>query len=107
MLILFVELQYELWIESIGFQEHKNLKIGQKWPKPTGKTCSKVLSRFHFTGEIALNDEYLKPIFPDSKVLWMTLRQIFKIVIKFNMFDCIGACLHVNIGLRHLEVHSW
>jgi hypothetical protein len=64
---LFGELQYEPWIESIGCQEHTILKIGQKWPKLTGKTCSKVLSRFHFTGEIALNDEYLKPIFPGSQ----------------------------------------
>jgi len=39
-----------------------------------------------------------QPIFPDRKVLWMTLKQLFKIFIKFNMFDCIGAifiCLHV------------
>jgi len=38
-----------------------------------------------------LNDEYLSQFFPDRKVLWMTWRQLFKIFIKFNMFDCIGA----------------
>ena len=63
----FVELEYELWIDLIGCREHTILKIGQTWPKLTSKTCSKVLSRFHITGEIALNDEYLGLIFPRSQ----------------------------------------
>ena len=53
--------------------------------------CSKIWSRFHFTREIALNDEYLSQFFPDRKVLWMTLEQLFEIFIKLDMFDCIGA----------------
>jgi hypothetical protein len=52
--------------------------------------CSKIWSRFHFTREIALNDEYLSQFFPDRKVLWMTLEQLFEIFIKFKWFDCIG-----------------
>jgi hypothetical protein len=42
-----------------------------------------------------------QPIFPGSQSpldLWMSLKQLFKIFIKFSMFDCIGAIftyLHV------------
>jgi hypothetical protein len=47
----------------------------------------------HFTREIALNDEYLSHFSPDLKVLRMTLEQLFDILIKFDVFDCIRAIL--------------
>jgi len=44
---LFEELQYELWIESIGSQEHTVLKIGQK--------CLLMVSeKGDFTGKVAI-----------------------------------------------------
>jgi len=51
----------------------------------------KIWSRFHFTREIELNDEYLSQFCPDRKVLWMTLEQLFKIFMKFTVIDCIRA----------------
>jgi len=47
----------------------------------------------HFTREIALNDEYLRQFFPDRRVLWMTLKQLFEILVKGDMFDCIRTIL--------------
>ena len=58
-----------------------------------------LLPRAHFTRESVLNDEYLSHFFPDRKVLWMTLEQLFEIFIKFNLFDCIGVifvCLFIG-----------
>ena len=41
--------------------------------KVKNKTFQKILSRFHFTCEIALNDENLSQFFPDRKVLLMSI----------------------------------
>jgi len=57
----------------------------------TSETFSKIWSRFHFTREIALNDENLRQSFLDRKDLSMTSEQLFEIFINFNMFDCIGT----------------
>jgi len=40
----------------------------------------------HFAREIALNDDYLGQFFLDNKVLWMTLGQLFEILINVHMF---------------------
>ena len=57
--------------------------------KTSQTKLSKIWSRLHFTSEIALDDEHISQFFPDRKVLWMTLEQLFEIFIKFNTFDCI------------------
>jgi len=59
-------------------------KCGKNWQNFTSETFWKIWSRFHFTREIALNDEYLSQFFPDCKVLWMTFEQIFESFIKFK-----------------------
>jgi len=41
----------------------------------------------YFTREITLKNEYLSQFLPDRKVLWMTLEQLFEILIKLPMFD--------------------
>jgi len=64
---------------------------------------ARKLSRF--TREIALNDEYLR-IFPDHKVLWMTLEQHFEIFIKHPMFDCSRAVCVLLQGQNQLLVLS-
>ena len=104
---LFREFQYELWDSLPSEQEveqsfpcfiptkkqtnkqtifgssrldvwNKQFLKSQKWPEFTCKTCSKVCSRFHFTREIALNDEYLRQFFPDCKVFWITLKPLLR-----------------------------
>jgi len=45
-------------------------------------------SRLRVTREINLNDKHLSQYFSKCKVLLMTLEQLFKILIKVPMFDC-------------------
>jgi len=73
------------------------------WTKLAKLHCSeafsKIWSHFHLSREIALNGKYLSHFFPDCKVLWMTLKELFEIFIIFNMFDCIAtifAYLHAS-----------
>jgi len=60
----------------------------------------------NFTREIALNDEYLSQFFLDRPVLWMTLKQLFKIFIKQPMFDCNRATRLFSFLICHLMVKS-
>jgi len=60
----------------------------------------------NFTREIALNDEYLSQFFLDRPVLWMTLKQLFKIFIKQPMFDCNRATRVLLRGQNQLLVPS-
>ena len=39
------------------------------------------------------NDEYLSQFFTDCKVLWMTFKHFFEILIQFDMSDCNEAIL--------------
>jgi len=59
-----------------------------------------------FTHEIALNDEYLSQFSPDLKVLYMTLKQLFKIFIKLTIFDCNRAIRVLLRGQDQLLVPS-
>jgi len=49
----------------------------------------------HFTCEIALNDEFFSQFSLDHRVL----EQLVEILIKFDMFDCIGAILIYLYGV--------
>jgi len=42
-------------------------KCGQKWHNIASEIFSKIWSCFHFTREIALNDEYLSQFFQIAK----------------------------------------
>jgi len=68
------------------------LPVWVGWSSSSRKFCH-AWRLGHFTREIALNDEYLGQFSPDRKVLWMTSEPLFEILIKFNMFDGIGAIL--------------
>jgi len=54
-------------------------------------SIKKNWSLFPFTRDIALNDKYRNQFFPDRKVLWKTVEQLLEVLIKYDMFDCIGA----------------
>ena len=41
----------------------------------------------YFTREITLKNVCLSQFWPDRKVLWMTLEQLFEIFIKLSMFN--------------------
>jgi len=60
----------------------------------------------HFKREIARNDEYLNQFFPDREVLLIISKQPFKIFVKFNMFDGIGAICVLLRGQNQLGVPS-
>ena len=63
-------------------------------------------SRFHFTREITLNNEYLSQCLSDRKVFWMTFEQLFEIFIKFTRFECSRATCILLRGQNQLLVPS-
>jgi len=59
----------------------------------------------HFTREITLNNEYLSQFLPDSKVLCMTLKQLFESFIKLPIFDSSRAICVLLRGQNQLLIH--
>lgn len=58
------------------------------------------------TREIVLSDDYLSQFFPHCKVLWLTSKQRFKIVVKLPLFDCSGAICNMYMGQHQVLVPS-
>ena len=56
----------------------------------------------NLTRENILNDEYLSQFLPDCKVLWMTLEQLFEILIKVTIFDNSRAICVLILWQNHL-----
>jgi len=77
-------------------------KCGKKQRNFTSETFSKIWSRFHLTRKIALNEEYLSQFCPDRKVLWMTLKQLFEIFIKFKCLIASEQYLHMYMDFLQL-----